>query len=82
MRFFTDYQDHIKCHQLFKKLREGLVPPFDYEEYRQRKEREKIIETSDLNQLVDEIVGMIPSSSPDEISLGNLSRHQSLISEQ
>jgi hypothetical protein len=49
VRFFNDYQDHIKCHQLFKKLREGLEPPFDYQAYKMRKQREKLIEATDLN---------------------------------
>jgi hypothetical protein len=37
-------------------LRDGLEPPFNYEEYRERKEREKLIEATDLNELVDELM--------------------------
>lgn len=80
VRFFTDYQDHIKCHQLFKKLREGLEPPFDYDEYRQRKEREKLMEATDLNEIVDEIM-IKDQNSIDSITIGNsLSKWNSLAS--
>jgi hypothetical protein len=61
-------------------LREGLEPPFDYDEYRQRKEREKLMQATDLNEIVDEIM-IKDQNSIDSITIGNsLSKWNSLAS--
>jgi hypothetical protein len=61
-------------------LRDGLEPPFDYDEYRQRKEREKLIEATDLNEIIDEII-IKDQNSIDNISI-SLSKWNSLASEK
>ena len=35
--FFQDFKDHITCHRLYTKLRQGLEPVFDYEDYMRRR---------------------------------------------
>jgi hypothetical protein len=63
-------------------LRDGLEPPFDYDEYRQRKEREKLIEATDLNEIIDEIM-IKDQNSIDNISVSiSLSKWNSLTSEK
>jgi hypothetical protein len=63
-------------------LRDGLEPPFDYDEYRQRKEREKLIEATDLNEIIDEIM-IKDQNSIDNISVSiSMSKWNSLTSEK
>jgi hypothetical protein len=63
-------------------LRDGLEPPFDYDEYRQRKEREKLIEATDLNEIIDEIM-IKDQNSIDNISVSiSISKWNSLASEK
>ncbi len=63
-------------------MRDGLEPPFDYDEYRQRKEREKLIEATDLNEIIDEIM-IKDQNSIDNISVSiSISKWNSLASEK
>jgi hypothetical protein len=63
-------------------LRDGLEPPFDYDEYRQRKEREKLIEATDLNEIIDEIM-IKDQNSIDNISVSiSMSKWNSRTSEK
>jgi len=63
-------------------LRDGLEPQFDYDEYRQRKEREKLIEATDLNEIIDEIM-IKDQNSIDNISVSiSMSKWNSRTSEK
>ena len=63
-------------------MRDGLEPPFDYDEYRQRKEREKLIEATDLNEIIDEIM-IKDQNSIDNISVSiSMSKWNSRTSEK
>jgi hypothetical protein len=62
--FYQDNSELIKTHQIYKKLRKGYEPAFNYDEWKQRKQDEELLEKADLNEMVDQIEEWCSSSRP------------------